>query len=172
VQKLVDEKTEGPHAFLWQQQLRFYWTPPPPSSSSSSTVQQGQGGLLTAGGGNGGSSGTAALAPGELGCHQLTCINLSFPHPSKTIIGSSPRDIDIRICDYRCKYFYEWIGNTGACVCMCSGTGEPAILIQTQHDRDRPPRHHTADGPLLHHADHGPPPLPWRRARGASRYAL
>lgn len=30
VQKLVSEKTEGPHAFLWQQQLRFYWTPPAP----------------------------------------------------------------------------------------------------------------------------------------------
>jgi hypothetical protein len=37
VQKLVDEKTEGPNSFLWQQQLRFYWTPPPPSSSYSSS---------------------------------------------------------------------------------------------------------------------------------------
>ena len=25
IQKLVDEKVEGVEAFLWQQQLRFYW---------------------------------------------------------------------------------------------------------------------------------------------------
>jgi len=55
VQKLIDEKTEGPGAFLWQQQLRFYWAP-------------------------------------------------------------SSRDVDIKITDYRCKYFYEWIGNTGRLV--------------------------------------------------------
>ena len=28
VQKLVDEKVEGYEAFLWQQQLRFYWQNP------------------------------------------------------------------------------------------------------------------------------------------------
>ncbi len=56
VQKLIDEKTEGPSAFLWQQQLRFYWAP------------------------------------------------------------QSNRDVDIKICDYRCKYFYEWVGNTGRLV--------------------------------------------------------
>jgi dynein heavy chain len=55
IQKLVDTKTEGPAAFLWQQQLRFYWAP-------------------------------------------------------------SGKDVDIKICDYRCKYFYEWIGNTGRLV--------------------------------------------------------
>ena len=25
VQRLIDEKVEGLEAFLWQQQLRFYW---------------------------------------------------------------------------------------------------------------------------------------------------
>lgn len=55
IQKLIDEKVEGLEAFLWQQQLRFYW-----------------------------------LA-GNL-------------------------DTEIRICDYRTKYFYEWIGNTGRLV--------------------------------------------------------
>ncbi|CAM9279490.1 unnamed protein product [Choristocarpus tenellus] len=55
VQKLINDKTEGPAAFLWQQQLRFYW------------VQNNM-------------------------------------------------DVDIRITDFRCKYFYEWIGNTGRLV--------------------------------------------------------
>jgi dynein heavy chain len=55
VQKLVDDKVDGHEAFLWQQQLRFYW-----------------------------------LA-GNL-------------------------DVEIRICDFRTKYFYEWIGNTGRLV--------------------------------------------------------
>lgn len=55
VQKLVDDKVEGVEAFLWQQQLRFYWLNP-------------------------------------------------------------TLDTEIRICDYRTKYFYEWIGNTGRLV--------------------------------------------------------
>ncbi|CAN0161161.1 unnamed protein product [Scytosiphon promiscuus] len=55
VQKLINDKTEGPAAFLWQQQLRFYW-------------------------------------------------------------AQTNMDVDIRICDFRCKYFYEWIGNTGRLV--------------------------------------------------------
>jgi dynein heavy chain len=55
VQKLIDEKVEGVEAFLWQQQLRFYWQPP-------------------------------------------------------------TLDTEIRICDFRTKYFYEWIGNTGRLV--------------------------------------------------------
>lgn len=55
VQKLIDEKVEGVEAFLWQQQLRFYWQPP-------------------------------------------------------------TMDTEIRICDFRTKYFYEWIGNTGRLV--------------------------------------------------------
>ncbi|CAM9131888.1 unnamed protein product, partial [Ectocarpus fasciculatus] len=55
VQKLVDDKVEGLEAFLWQQQLRFYWSP-------------------------------------------------------QTL------DADIRICDFKTKYFYEWIGNTGRLV--------------------------------------------------------
>ncbi len=55
VQKLVDEKTEGPGSFLWQQQLRFYW-------------------------------------------------------------AQKSLDVDIRITDFHCKYFYEWIGNTGRLV--------------------------------------------------------
>lgn len=37
MQKLVSEKTEGPHAFLWQQQLRFYWTPPAPPTTNNNT---------------------------------------------------------------------------------------------------------------------------------------
>lgn len=55
IQKLIDEKVEGLEAFLWQQQLRFYWL-------------------------------------------------------------QSTLDTEIRICDYRTKYFYEWIGNTGRLV--------------------------------------------------------
>lgn len=55
IQKLIDDKIEGLEAFLWQQQLRFYWTP-------------------------------------------------------------STLDTDIRICDFKTKYFYEWIGNTGRLV--------------------------------------------------------
>jgi len=55
VQKLIDDKVEGLEAFLWQQQLRFYWMP-------------------------------------------------------------STMDTEIRICDFRTKYFYEWIGNTGRLV--------------------------------------------------------
>jgi dynein heavy chain len=55
IQKLIDDKVEGLEAFLWQQQLRFYWTP-------------------------------------------------------------STLDTDIRICDFKTKYFYEWIGNTGRLV--------------------------------------------------------
>ena len=57
VQKLIDEKVEGLEAFLWQQQLRFYW--------------------MNAG---------------------------------------NAMDTEIRICDFRTKYFYEWIGNTGRLV--------------------------------------------------------
>ena len=57
VQRLIDEKVEGLEAFLWQQQLRFYW------------------------------------------------MN----------IGNS-MDTEIRICDFKTKYFYEWIGNTGRLV--------------------------------------------------------
>eukprot|EP00937_MAST-01D_sp_MAST-1D-sp2_P002818 g2818.t1 len=55
VQKLLDQKTEGPGAFLWQQQLRLYW-------------------------------------------------------------DNDTRDFDIKITDFRCKYFYEWVGNTGRLV--------------------------------------------------------
>ena len=55
VQKLIDEKVEGPEAFLWQQQLRFEW-------------------------------------------HQ------------------NSMDVEIKITDYKTKYFYEWIGNTGRLV--------------------------------------------------------
>ena len=57
VQKLIDEKVEGLEAFLWQQQLRFYW--------------------MNAG---------------------------------------NAMDTEIRICDFKTKYFYEWIGNTGRLV--------------------------------------------------------
>jgi len=55
IQKLIDEKVEGQEAFLWQQQLRFYW-------------------------------------------------------------GGNSLDVEIKICDFRTKYFYEWIGNTGRLV--------------------------------------------------------
>lgn len=55
VQKLIDEKIEGPEVFLWQQQLRFEW-------------------------------------------HQSTF------------------DVEIKITDFKTKYFYEWIGNTGRLV--------------------------------------------------------
>ena len=55
VDRLVQEKTEGPASFTWQQQLRFEWHPP-------------------------------------------TC------------------DVNIKICDFQCKYFYEWVGNTGRLV--------------------------------------------------------
>jgi dynein heavy chain, axonemal len=55
VQKLIDDKVEGLEAFLWQQQLRFYWVP-------------------------------------------------------------SNLDTEIRITDFKTKYFYEWIGNTGRLV--------------------------------------------------------
>lgn len=55
VQKLIDDKVEGAEAFLWQQQLRFYWL-------------------------------------------------------------AQTMDCEIRICDFRTKYFYEWIGNTGRLV--------------------------------------------------------
>ena len=55
VKKLIDEKTEGPANFLWQQQLRQYW------------IQK-------------------------------------------------DRDVNIKICDYRTLYFYEWVGNTGRLV--------------------------------------------------------
>lgn len=55
IQKLVDEKVEGVEAFLWQQQLRFYWQ-------------------------------------------------------------NNTLDTEIRICDFKTKYFYEWIGNTGRLV--------------------------------------------------------
>eukprot|EP00804_Cyclotella_cryptica_P025500 CCRYP_012000-RA/>CCRYP_012000-RA protein AED:0.01 eAED:0.01 QI:1390/1/1/1/1/1/4/5322/2834 len=55
VDRLVTQKTEGPHAFAWQQQLRFEWEQP----------------------------------------------NL---------------DVNVKICDFCCKYFYEWVGNTGRLV--------------------------------------------------------
>ncbi|KAH8052754.1 dynein light chain binding protein [Aureococcus anophagefferens] len=55
LQSLIDTKTEGPSAFLWQQQLRFYWE------------------------------------------HDVM-------------------DVNIKICDFRTKYFYEWTGNVGRLV--------------------------------------------------------
>lgn len=55
VDRLVTQKTEGPNAFSWQQQLRFEW-------------------------------------------EQLTM------------------DVNVKICDFSCKYFYEWVGNTGRLV--------------------------------------------------------
>jgi len=55
IQRLIDEKVEGLEAFLWQQQLRFYWL-------------------------------------------------------------NATMDTEIRICDFRTRYFYEWIGNTGRLV--------------------------------------------------------
>ena len=55
VDRLIAQKTEGPNAFAWQQQLRFEWEQP----------------------------------------------NL---------------DVNVKICDFSCKYFYEWVGNTGRLV--------------------------------------------------------
>jgi len=55
VDRLVTQKTEGPSAFAWQQQLRFEWEQP-------------------------------------------------------------SNDVDVKICDFSCKYFYEWVGNTGRLV--------------------------------------------------------
>jgi dynein heavy chain len=55
VKALIAEKTEGPEAFAWSRQLRFYWV-------------------------------------------------------------KEDRDIQIRICDYRTMYSYEYIGNTGRLV--------------------------------------------------------
>ena len=55
IQKLIAEKVEGVEAFLWQQQLRFFWA-----------------------------------------------------------VATS--NVDIRICDFKTLYFYEWIGNTGRLV--------------------------------------------------------
>lgn len=55
VQKLIDDKTPGPQAFLWQQQMRQYWE-------------------------------------------------------------QAKKDVNIKICDFRTKYFYEWVGNTGRLV--------------------------------------------------------
>ena len=55
VDRLVTQKTEGPGAFAWQQQLRFDW-------------------------------------------EQQTL------------------DVNVKICDFTCKYFYEWVGNTGRLV--------------------------------------------------------
>mmetsp|Transcript_25191 Transcript_25191/g.84661 ORF Transcript_25191/g.84661 Transcript_25191/m.84661 type:complete len:4540 (+) Transcript_25191:178-13797(+) len=52
---LIDTKTEGPSAFIWQQQLRFYWE-------------------------------------------------------------QDALDVNIKICDFRTKYFYEWTGNVGRLV--------------------------------------------------------
>jgi dynein heavy chain len=52
---MVDSKIEGPGAFMWQQQLRFYWE------------------------------------------HDVM-------------------DVNIRICDFKTKYFYEWTGNVGRLV--------------------------------------------------------
>jgi dynein heavy chain len=58
IQKLIDDKVESSEAFLWQQQLRFYW----------------------------------------------------ISVPVVTL------ETEIRICDFKTKYFYEWIGNTGRLV--------------------------------------------------------
>ncbi len=55
VDRLIEQKTEGPTAFAWQQQLRFEWEQD------------------------------------------------SF-------------DVNVKICDFQCKYFYEWVGNTGRLV--------------------------------------------------------
>jgi dynein heavy chain len=55
IEKFVTNKTEGPAAFAWQQQLKFYWE-------------------------------------------------------------QSTLDVNVRICDFSCKYFYEWVGNTGRLV--------------------------------------------------------
>lgn len=55
VDKLIQQKIEGPSAFAWQQQLRFEWEP-------------------------------------------------------------RTKDVNVKICDFDCKYFYEWVGNTGRLV--------------------------------------------------------
>lgn len=55
VDRLIAQKTEGPNAFAWQQQLRFEWEQP-------------------------------------------------------------TLDVNVKICDFSCKYFYEWVGNTGRLV--------------------------------------------------------
>jgi len=55
VQKLIDQKAEGPGSFIWSQQLRFYW-------------------------------------------------------------AGETRDVSIAITDFRSKYFYEWVGNSGRLV--------------------------------------------------------
>ena len=55
VDRLIAQKTDGPNAFAWQQQLRFEWDQP-------------------------------------------------------------TNDVDVKICDFSCKYFYEWVGNTGRLV--------------------------------------------------------
>lgn len=55
VDRLVNQKIEGPSAFAWQQQLRFEWEQP-------------------------------------------------------------TLDVNVKICDFTCKYFYEWVGNTGRLV--------------------------------------------------------
>lgn len=55
VDRLIAQKTEGPNAFAWQQQLRFEWDQP-------------------------------------------------------------SHDVNVKICDFSCKYFYEWVGNTGRLV--------------------------------------------------------
>ena len=55
VDRLIAQKTEGPNAFAWQQQLRFEWEQP-------------------------------------------------------------TQDVNVKICDFACKYFYEWVGNTGRLV--------------------------------------------------------
>ncbi len=55
VDRLIEQKTEGPTAFAWQQQLRFEWE-------------------------------------------------------------QKSQDVNVKICDFQCKYFYEWVGNTGRLV--------------------------------------------------------
>jgi dynein heavy chain len=55
VDRLIQQKTDGPSAFAWQQQLRFEWDQP-------------------------------------------------------------NQDVNVKICDFQCKYFYEWVGNTGRLV--------------------------------------------------------
>lgn len=55
IQKLVDSKADGPTAFLWLQQLRFYWE-------------------------------------------------------------AETKDVNIRITDFKSKYFYEYLGNSGRLV--------------------------------------------------------
>jgi len=55
IDRLIQQKVEGPAAFAWQQQLRFQWDQP-------------------------------------------------------------TNDVNVKICDFQCKYFYEWVGNTGRLV--------------------------------------------------------